>query len=126
MKRSNTDLPLWKKITTGKLYPFAGQRNRRVKPQEKIRCSYEELKHVLQHFELVENGKGEFKIDDSVFKIEEPETPDAPPKDEYSVESAGSGWYNVLSPEGKTMNEKKLRQDEAEELRESLEEETDQ
>ncbi len=126
MERSDKNKPLWRKITTGKLYPFSKQRGRRVKPQEQIRVAFEEIAHVIDHFELIEDGKGEFKVKDRIARDDKEAKPEAPPKEEYSVESAGGGWYNVLSPEGKVMNEKKLRQDEAETLREKLEEETDQ
>lgn len=126
MERSDKNKPLWRKITTGKLYPFSKQRGRRVKPKEQIRVSFEEIAHVIDHFELIEDGKGDFKVGDRIAKADKKAKPEAPAKEEYSVESAGGGWYNVLSPEGKVMNEKKLRQEDADKLKGSLEEETDQ
>ncbi len=126
MERSDKNKPLWRKITTGKIYPFSKQRGRRVKPQEQIRAAFEEIARVIDHFELIEDGKGEFKVGDRIDKAEKEAKPEAPAKDKYSIESAGGGWYNVLNPEGEVMNEKKLRQEDADALKGSLEEETDQ
>ena len=42
------------------------------------------------------------------------------PVSSYSVESGSPGWYNVVDGQGKTVNEKQLRQAEAQELVESL------
>lgn len=122
-KDKNENKPLWRKITPGTLYPFPNQRGRRVKPKETIRASREELEHVIDNFELVENVTGEFKVKKK-YLTKESEDIGTPEKDEYSVESVGPGWFNVLSPEGKIMNDKKLRAEAAEELKESLEEET--
>ena len=44
-------------------------------------------------------------------------------KEEYSVEHVGIGWYNVVSPGGKVMNDKKLRSEDAKALKTRLEEE---
>lgn len=120
MTRSDKNKPSWKKITPGVLYPFPNQRGRRIKPQEQIRASQEEIAHVADHFELVENGKGEYKV-----KKEKKEIIETPEAEEYDIKSVGKGWYDVISPEGKLMNEKKLRADDAKELKASLEEETD-
>lgn len=125
MKRAEKNKPLWRKISPGTLYPFPNERGRRVKPKETIRASREEIEHVIDQFELIENVKGEFKVKKKFLADSEEENiPGAPAKDSYSVESAGGGWYNVLSPEGTVMNDKKLRAEAAEELKESLEEET--
>jgi len=121
MKRGEKNKPLWKKITRGTLYPFPNQRNRRVKPQEQIRASEEELAHVIDQFELVEDGKGEFKVKG----VKKEETVEIPDGEEYGVVSAGRGWFNVVSQGGKVMNDKKLRAEEAKELKDSLEEETE-
>ena len=43
------------------------------------------------------------------------------PDIEFTVKSEGGGWYNVISAEGKVMNEKKLRKEDADELKEALE-----
>lgn len=124
MKRANQDKPLWRKISQGTLYPFPTQRGRRVKPKETIRASYEELEHVIDQFELIDNVKGEFKVPKKFLMAHTEEVGGIPAKDEYSIESAGNGWFNVLSAERTVMNDKKLRAEEAQELKESLEEET--
>lgn len=116
--------PTWKKITPGKLYPFPKNRNRRVKPQEVIEATQEELAYVSNQFELVTDGTGKFKVK---AKAADPADPDpgekAPEKDVFTAESVGSGWFNVVSGAGKVMNEKKLRAEAAAELIATLEEE---
>lgn len=119
MKRGEKDKPLYKKITPGTLYPFPNQRGRRIKPGERIRASQEELEHVADQFELVENGKGKYKVKKSKKDIIE-----IPEGEKYNVKSIGKGWFEVISQEGKVMNEKKLRAEDAESLKKSLEEET--
>ena len=124
MERSDKNKPKWIKTSPGTLYPFSNQRGRRVKHREEIRATTKELAHVIDQFELVENIEGKNKVNLEDLKPKE-EVIESPEKDEYSVESAGSGWYNVVSSTGKIMNEKKLRAEEAKELRIALEEETE-
>jgi len=98
-----------------------------VKPGESIRATQDELEKFSDDFELVENGKKEFKIKD-VKKVkssgnDEEEKIPSEPKEEYTVEHSGAGWYNVLSPAGKVMNDSKLRQDVAKELKAELDRE---
>lgn len=120
MKRAEKNKPLWRKITPGVLYPFPNQRGRRIKPQEQIRATEEEIAHVRDNFELVENvsGKHAAKAPKEAEEVEIPEG------ENYGIMSVGKGWFDVVSSEGKVMNEKKLREDAAKELKDSLEEET--
>ena len=126
MKRADTTKPLWKKITRGSLY-LAGKPRKRIKPNEKIRATQEELGVRVVEFELLDKGSGkhEFKPKPKE-EAEKPreESVEIPEKEIYTVEHVGTGWYNVLSSVGKVMNENKLRSEEAQALREKLEEET--
>lgn len=130
-RTNNPKLPLWRKITPGALYPFPGKTNRRVKFKEEIRISEKDLGTRVDQFELVEDGKGEYKVSSKAKgeEQEKEEQPEPQPKqsaeiDSYTIEHVGAGWYNVVSSDGKVMNEKKLRSEEAKELKASLEEET--
>lgn len=120
MKRGEKNKPLWRKITPGVVYPFPNQRGRRIKPQEQVRATEEELGKKIKHFELIEDAKGK-KATKAPKEAEEVEIPEG---ENYGIISVGKGWYDVVSSEGKVMNEKKLREDAAKELKESLEEET--
>lgn len=115
--------PQWKKITRGTLYPFPSKRNRRVKPNEVIRATKEELGKYINHFELVKDGTGQYQMATSAPK---PARAPKPPKptvgeDTYTLVSAGEDLFNVISASGKVLNASPLDADSAEELRSKLE-----
>lgn len=56
---------------------------------------------------------------DDVKTITEEKTVPAPEL-EYSVRHKGSAWYDVVNKDGKVLNDKSLRKEQAEELVESL------
>ena len=128
MERKSTPdtKPLWRKHTQGTLYPFPKQRNRRVKFKETIEATEEELGNKRDEFDLVRDGTGVYKVSEhgklsaAQREVAPPTTP-SPDKDTYEVEEASKGWFNVVSSTGKVMNDKKLRQADAEELKASLE-----
>ena len=107
---------------------MAGKPRKRIKPNEKIRATEEELGVRVVEFELLDKGSGkhEFKPKpkEEAEKPGEEKQTEIPEKEIYTVEHVGTGWYNVLSSVGKVMNENKLRSEEAQALREKLEEET--
>lgn len=118
--------PQWKKITRGNLYPFPSKRNRRVKPNEVIRATKEELGKYIDHFELVKDGTGEYQMATTAPKPARAPKPLKPitggKKDvEYSLVGAGEELFNVVSASGKVMNASPLDADSAEELRSKLE-----
>ena len=123
MIRADKTKPLWRKTTRGSLY-LAGKPRKRIKPNEKVRATEEELGKWIVEFELLDKGSGKNEfIPKSKEQVEE-EKLNIPDKEEYMVEHVGQGWYNVVSPSGKVMNEKKLRSDDADTLRSQLSEET--
>jgi len=116
MERTTKSKPLWIKISPGTLVLRALDPNRRIKPKQKIYATAEQLgKHVVE-FELLE---GEVEVVTAGTPIN---ADAAPTKEEYTVDHTGVGWYNVLSPTGKVMNEGKLRAADAEKLKSELEE----
>lgn len=115
--------PTWKKVTRGSLYPFPGKRSKRVKPNETIQATEAELSHVKEHFQLVKDGTGVHRV--KAIRPEEPEFI-SPVKGVYAVTPAGEGLYNIVSPGGKVMNEVGLSLEDAEDLKEELEEETEE
>lgn len=116
--------PLWRKMTSGKLYlhrkPFVP-----IKPKQKVLATEEELGNHVKDFELLDKGSGRYEFKPKkVEKPEEEKPVEGAEKEVYMVEHVGTGWYNVLSPAGKVMNESKLRSEDAQALRAKLEEET--
>ena len=118
--------PKWKKITRGTLYPFPNKRNKKVKPHETISATTEELGKYIDQFELVKEGTGKFKVSKTSSNSEKTSVSRKSPKFSLSpveVESAKEGekFFNILSPSGKIVNDKPLTEEEAEELKNSLE-----
>lgn len=111
--------PVWKKISRGTLYPFPKQRNVRVKPFEKIQATEEEIAKYRDQFELVKDGTGDYKVKPT--KAEPKPEPALP--EEYKLVEVGENQFNVVSSSGKVMNGKKpLFEDEAQQLKDQLEE----
>lgn len=128
MKRNNGNLPLWRKTQGGNLK--LATRKGRIKYKEEVEISEEELGKYKSQFTLIKNGTGDYKVSEPAEPAVEdkpappPETAAPADKDEYSVEHVSSGWYNVVSPNGTVMNEKKLKSKAAKKLKAKLEEET--
>ncbi len=116
-------LPLWRFKDRGTL--MLRTHPTRIKPKEEVRLSQEQIAGYEEDFTLLENVKGKYKVKKNFKSIAEVEgEAEAPEKDTYKVEHLGKGWHNVISSDGKVMNETKLRAEDAEALKEQLEEET--
>lgn len=118
--------PVWRKTSPGKLYPFPKKRSHCVKQGDTVSATAEELGKFVKEFELVDKGTGEYEITVAPVETQKGETVENPDKEIYTIDSVGGGWFNVMSPDGKQMNDKKLRQAEAEALKKELEEETEE
>lgn len=120
--------PVWRKISRGTIYPFPKKLNKRVKPHETIQASEEEIAKFREHFELVTDGTGEFKVKNSTPSKKLHHSKKAPvQKEEHTLHPIGEGLWNVLSPSGKVMNDVEeggLKREEAEALKASLDKET--
>ena len=65
-ERKNEELPLWRKTSPGTL---VFRNNNRIKPKQQVRCAVEDLgRFALSDFELLDPGKGEFKVNKSIIK----------------------------------------------------------
>ena len=117
MERTNK-MPLWQKTTPGTII-LRTPRYLRIKENQKVRANPEEIQRFIDQFELLE-GNVDLKKFPQIGPGEN-EKPKAK-KEEYTIEHLEGGWYNVLSPGGEVMNDKKLRSDKAQELKQSLEE----
>ena len=113
MERKKDKKPLWMKKTRGVLV-LRKPTMLRIKPKQRFRATPEELGRFLDEFELLEG-------DVDLKKYPQQEEKIAPPPEKYKTEHISAGWYNVISPTGEVMNEKKLRADEAEDLVKQLE-----
>jgi len=128
MKRTKKESskPLYRKITRGTLH-LRDKDNHRIKPKQEIRATPEELGKWIDEFELIRNADGSLpKGGKKKGEKKKEKKKEAPAKifDTYTVEHIEEGWYNVLSSSGNVMNESKLREADAKDLKAQLEEET--
>ncbi len=114
--------PLWRKTTTGTLYPFPNKRNQRVRHKEEIRATREELGKYVDQFDLIE---GDAELHKQVAENKAPKAvAEKAALETYEAIHTGGGWHNVVQAStGKIMNTKKLKADDAQALIESFESE---
>jgi len=107
------------------LYIPALGKNRRIKRKQKVKASIAQLGTKINQFTPLEGQQvpdvpQEYaEVKTSVAVPPANETATTP--DRYDVVHIGTGWYNVISATGKTMNVKKLRSEEAQILKAELE-----
>ena len=66
--RKNKDLPIWRKISPGTLV-LRKPDTLRIKPKQKVQCAVEDLgRFAKSDFEVIDAGKGEFKVTKSIIK----------------------------------------------------------
>ncbi len=116
MERKKDKRPLWKKISPGTLVLRALDRKRRIKPKQLVHATPDQLGSHISEFELIEG-----KVDMDKYKDQDTPSATKTKEEGYTVKSASRGWYDVLSPDGKKMNEKGLRAKDAKALKEELE-----
>lgn len=132
MERKNNEdtRPLWKRKvdTNGKLYLHTPgmDPNRRIKPGQTIRATVKQLGTHLHEFELLPGQDVDSEVEQEVIKAKEAAAATAEgtkpaTTEKYSIVSKPGGWFDVLSPEGVKMNEKGLKADAAEALKDKLE-----
>jgi hypothetical protein len=121
---STDQKPIWKKITRGTLYPFSHQRNRRVKPNEKLQASEEEIAKYRDHFELIKDGTGKYKVKTIDPGQQIKTKKEKPTPEKYELVPIGDGLYDVESPSGKKMNDQSLDREGADALIAELDKET--
>lgn len=116
-------IPLWRRKldVAGKLYlRTPGMDPKRpIKRGQLIYATPDQLGTAITQFDLVE---GDVNLKKEIEKRQAPKAK----QEGFQVVHISSGWYNVVSEDGKVMNDKKLRADDAEELKETLEQEQDQ
>lgn len=95
---------LWRKVSDSSLK--LDEDRPRVKPGEEIWATEKELGDHISEFDLLEATSE--KIDESI-------------PNEYTVEHKGGGWYDIISPTGKKMNEDSLKVEEANKRKRELE-----
>ena len=84
-----------------------------IKENQKFQARPEEISDTFRDVILPMNKEELVKVEKEQGSIDVT-------KLEYTVKSKGGGWYDVVSSDGKTMNEKALREDGAAKLIESL------
>jgi hypothetical protein len=106
------------------LYIPALGKNRRIKRKQKVKASIAQLGTKIDQFTPLEGQQ----VPDISQEYTEVKSAPVPPSNEtattpdtYHVVHIGTGWYNVLSAGGKVMNDKKLRSEEANNLKTALE-----
>lgn len=130
-QKTESQKPRWKKVTRGTLYPFSDRKNIRVKPNEVISATAEEISKYEDHFELVKEGTGTYGASENETEVKKERKPSVAKAnkaktstDVYELVPIGQSLYNVLSPGGKVMNEVPLKREAAEGLKTKLETET--
>ncbi|MFP4018239.1 MAG: hypothetical protein ACLFUH_03230 [Bacteroidales bacterium] len=116
-ENNQTGLPLWEKLGNGTMRLKTGYR---VKPQERFRAKIEDIPLGGRDLvKMIEEGA----IETAKKEEEQQEIAEEEQKEHGSfvVEKRPNGaWYDVKSSEGVVMNDKALRIDEAEQLRDKL------
>jgi len=112
-KSERTDQPRWRNTSTSTFRLKSGKDIRLIKPNQVFLASPAEIPEGIRDIiELLDPDP----MEEEAKKIRRTEPP------EFTVESKGGGWYDVVNSEGKAMNEKALHKTEAEELKAKLEE----
>ena len=103
----------WRKTGGGSFTAFINGRKKMIKSGQEFTARLEEIPEGFRDLIV--------PVDPEEFKVAEKHFDDVDiAKLEYTIESRGGGYYNVLDSEGKQVNEKALRKDAAEELISSL------
>lgn len=125
-KEGNNKKPIYKKVTGGFL-KLPGW-NRRIKPNEEVEITLEELGGYAGQFKLVKSPGGatppptqEKTQKTKTEKTDTTSTEEGP----FKPKLAGGGKFNVVSASGKVMNEQPLTAEKADELVQQLNGETD-
>jgi len=115
MERSKEVFPLWKNTGRGTFrlrYREKGGR-RIIKPNETFRAAPWDIPQAFR--DIITPLEPDMEAKEAK-KIQETKPP------EFIIENKGAaGWYNVVSAEGKVINENGLRKDAAETLKRQLE-----
>ncbi len=102
--KSESGLPRWRKIGGGN-YRMAN--GRIIKTNQVFRAAESDLPKAFRHLLVPLDGLPK-------------DTPLDVSSGKYEVRAAGTGWYDVIDTQGKVVNEKSLRQADAEKLIQDL------
>lgn len=111
MKEKKDKKLRWLKNGGGTFRAIIDGQRRIIKPNEKFSAYEHEIPASFR---------------DSIVCLDKIPSPDTerlksePVRKEYTLQAKGVGWYNIIDSEGKVLNEKALRQQEAKEMLESL------
>lgn len=113
--KPDPDAVLWKKTGGGSFHATINGKLRIIKPNETFYAKEEEIPAAFRDVvKLVEPEK----VAEIKQAYEEKVAASTAPK--FELQHRGGGWWNVVSEDGKVMNENALKKDEAEELVDNL------
>lgn len=121
MKRtaSKPGMIRWRKIGGGFLHIKIDGNAKIIKPNQIFDARLEDIPENFRDVIIPADTTVKEKLDKEKTKgVKKPPIPVA--KLEYSIESRGSGYYNVVDKNGKRQNEKALRKEKADALLEQL------
>lgn len=106
-KKNDPEKLRWKKVGGGSLRIRLEGRDRIIKPGQKFNARVEDIPEAFRDV-VIPVDEGEYK--EAVGKSEVVE---GAVKPEYFAQHRGAGWYNILDADGKKVNEKALKREEA-------------
>ena len=95
-------------------------RRRHIKPNQVFQAHLREIPKAFWDTILLADGRRIEEILEEETVQEEAELAKNVPELEYELKSRTGGWFDVVGPDGKAVNEKGLREDAAKELLASL------
>lgn len=105
--------PLWVKDVGGGTFRL--ENGYRVKPGERFRAEESEIPSGAKDLVHLVNPEDANKTQQQKAEQEMPKT-----SGEFYIKHRGGPWYDVFSPEGVQMNDKANRQEDAEKMRDEL------
>jgi hypothetical protein len=119
-QQEDQEAPLWRRHSDAvgklRLYTPGMDPRRAIKPGQKIRATVAQLGTAIKQFDLLEGDVDK----DLVAKLSSGRVVPLP-KENYTMVAKGGGWYDVVSADGKKMNDKGLKADAANDLIDKLE-----
>lgn len=119
--KENKDAILWKKVGGGSFHANIGGKLQIVKPGQEFYATEDEIPLSFRDMIVPVHPTGKKVTITEAKEAEKEEKEKSATK--YELKHRGGGWWNVVSEEGKIINESALKKDEAEELLQSLTEE---
>jgi len=114
----STEVLKWRKLGGGSFHATIGGRRRIIKPNQVFEARLDEIPEAFR--DMIQPLSPAAAKAAEVTAVKEEAAPPVPV--EYTLKHRGGGWYDVLDDNGKQVNEKAVKKEEAEKLISSLKE----